>query len=52
LNLKSKSLRVYHDRYHPIRCIRTSLAGYQQQDWMENIPLYGFQDWLRRYRYD
>jgi predicted AAA+ superfamily ATPase len=49
LNLKSKSLRVYHDKYHPIRCIRTSLAGYQQQDWMENIPLYGFQDWLRRY---
>ena len=46
-NVKSRSLRVYYDKYHPKVCIRTSLAGYQQQEWMQNIPLYGFQQWLR-----
>jgi predicted AAA+ superfamily ATPase len=50
MNLRSKSLRVYHDKYQPTDCIRTSLAGYRKQDWMENIPLYGFQHWLRRYK--
>ena len=45
-NVKSRSLRVYYDKYHPTVCIRTSLAGYQQQEWMQNIPLYGFQHWL------
>ena len=47
-NLRSKSLRVYHDKYRPMHCIRTSLAGYHKQDWLENIPLYGFQHWVRR----
>ncbi|MFM9986147.1 MAG: ATP-binding protein [Flavobacteriales bacterium] len=47
-NVKSRSLRVYHDTYQPKICIRTSLAGYQKQNWMENIPLYGFLNWLSR----
>lgn len=45
-NLRSRSLRVYYDKFKPSTCIRTSLAGYQQQDWMQNIPLYGLQEWL------
>jgi len=45
-NVKSRSLRVYFDKYHPEECIRTSLSGYIQQDWMKNIPLYLFQQWL------
>jgi len=45
-NLKSRSLRVYFDKYKPAVCIRTSLSGYQKQEWMQNIPLYGFQQWL------
>ncbi len=45
-NVKSRSLRVYHDKYLPKICIRTSLAGYQKQAWMENIPLYGFLNWV------
>ena len=48
-NLRSKSLRVYHDRYRPELCIRTSLAEHRKQDWLENIPLYGLQHWLRRF---
>lgn len=46
INLKARSLRVYFDKYHPLVCVRTSLSGYQQQDWLQNIPLYGFQQWL------
>ena len=46
-NLKSRSLRVYYDKYQPTTCIRTSLSGYQKQEWMENIPLYCFHRWLR-----
>lgn len=45
-NVKSRSLRVYFDKYQPQQCIRTSLSPYQKQDWMQNIPLYGFQNWL------
>ena len=45
-NVKSRSLRVYFDKYHPKVCIRTSLSGYQKQEWLQNIPLYGFQQWL------
>ncbi len=46
-NLKSRSLRVYYDKYKPDITIRTSLSGYKQQDWMRNIPLYGFQAWVK-----
>jgi len=46
-NLKSRSLRLYFDKYQPPVCIRTSLAGYQKQEWMENIPLYSIQNWLK-----
>lgn len=45
-NLRSKSLRVYHDKYHPALSIRTSLSGHLRQDWVQNIPLYAFQHWL------
>lgn len=47
-NLRSRSLRVYHDHYRPDICIRTSLAGFQKQEWMENIPLYFFHHWLKK----
>jgi uncharacterized protein len=45
-NLKTRSLKLYADRYAPAHCIRTSLSGYQTQSWMMNIPLYGFLHWL------
>ncbi len=46
-NLKSRSLRVYYDKFHPSTCIRTSLSGYQKQEWMQNIPMYCFNHWLK-----
>ncbi len=45
-NLRAKSLGVYFEKYRPSNCIRTSLADYKKQDWLENIPLYCFQQWL------
>ena len=45
-NLRAKSLGVYVEKYKPSNCIRTSLADYKKQDWLENIPLYCFQQWL------
>lgn len=47
-NLKSRSLRLYFDKYQPPICIRTSLSGYKKQEWMENIPLYALQQWLSK----
>lgn len=45
-NIKSRSLKSYHDKYQPTVCIRISLAGFNQQEWMQNIPLYYFHQWL------
>ncbi|MEO0007440.1 MAG: hypothetical protein RJA20_1636, partial [Bacteroidota bacterium] len=47
-NVRSRSLRVYYDKYSPEVCIRTSLAAHIYQDWMRNVPLYGFLRWLQK----
>lgn len=39
-NLKSKSLKVYAEKYNPTKVIRTSMNMYRQESWMTNIPLY------------
>ena len=39
-NLKSKSLRVYHEKYSPQTVIRTSMSDFRREDWMTNLPLY------------
>ena len=45
-NVRSRSLRVFYEKYKPKICIRTSLSGYKDQEWMTNIPLYSFSQWL------
>jgi uncharacterized protein len=40
-NLKSKSLKVYVEKYEHKTAIRTSMSKYRQEDWLTNIPLYG-----------
>jgi predicted AAA+ superfamily ATPase len=45
-NLTSKSLKVYQEKFNPEISIRTSLSFYKKQDKLENIPLYGFLNWL------
>lgn len=39
-NTKSKSLRVFYDKFKPSYAIRLSTANYIAQDWMVNIPLW------------
>lgn len=40
-NLRSKSFRLFCEKYEPERAFRTSLASYKKEEWMVNIPLYG-----------
>ncbi len=39
-NLQAKSLKIYHEKYHPKRSVRVSMADYREQDYMVNLPLY------------
>jgi uncharacterized protein len=39
-NLKSKSLRVFYDKFKPQTVIRTSMSDFRKEDWMTNLPLY------------
>lgn len=39
-NIRSQSLKVYCDKYHPEKAVRFSTLGYMDQGWMVNIPLY------------
>jgi len=40
-NLKSKSLKIFHEKNKSIYCYRTSLADYREEEWLTNNPLYG-----------
>ncbi|MFN0173097.1 MAG: DUF4143 domain-containing protein, partial [Saprospiraceae bacterium] len=40
-NLKSKSLKVFVEKYKPVTAIRSSMSPFRAQDWMTNVPLYG-----------
>ena len=40
VNLRAKSLRVYHEKYNPKISVRTSMADYKEDDWLINLPLY------------
>ena len=39
-NTKSKSLKIYREKYNPKKSIRFSLLDYIEQEWLINIPLY------------
>jgi uncharacterized protein len=39
-NLKAKSLKVYVEKYAPIKAIRTSMHFYKEETWITNVPLY------------
>lgn len=43
VNLKAKSLKTYRDKYLPSICVRTSMADYQKEDWLVNLPLYAIE---------
>lgn len=39
-NLKSKSLKIYKEKFEPDISIRTSMSDFRTQEWLINIPLY------------
>lgn len=39
-NVRARSLRAFVDKYEVPQALRLSLARYEQQDWMTNVPLY------------
>ena len=39
-NLQAKSLKVYHEKFSPPRCVRTSMSNYRREPWLDNVPLY------------
>ena len=40
VNLKAKSLASYRQKYNPKKAVRTSLAGFEENNGLFNIPLY------------
>ena len=40
VNLRAKSLRAFVERYQLERGLRLSLSGFEEQDWLINMPLY------------
>ncbi len=39
-NVKAKSLKVYIEKYSPIKAIRTSMHLFKEESWLTNVPLY------------
>ena len=39
-NLRSKSFRLFCEKYKPSKAVRTSLTDYKEEEWMTNVPLY------------
>lgn len=40
VNLQSKSLKTFRDKFSPKTSVRTSMADYKNEDWLINLPLY------------
>ncbi|MDR2164019.1 MAG: ATP-binding protein [Clostridiales Family XIII bacterium] len=40
INLRSKSLKAFAEKYSPSLSIRTSLADFKREGWLLNLPLY------------
>ena len=40
VNLQSKSLKAFVEKFHPALSVRTSMSDYRQEDWLLNLPLY------------
>jgi len=40
VNLQSKSLKAYRDKFEPVLSVRTAMTDYRKDDWLLNLPLY------------
>ena len=46
-NVKAKSLKTYINEHSDLKGLRLSMKNYVNQGWMENIPLYAIEGYLR-----
>jgi uncharacterized protein len=42
-NLKSKSLKVFVEKFNSKNAIRTSMSNYRKETWLTNIPLFAIE---------
>ena len=40
VNLQSKSLKAFAEKYHPALSVRSSMSDYRRDSWLLNLPLY------------
>ena len=40
INLQSKSLKAFRDRFSPQLSVRTAMTDYKKEEWLLNLPLY------------
>jgi len=40
VNLQSKSLKTFRDKFSPPLSVRTAMTDYKKEDWLLNLPLY------------
>lgn len=46
-NVYAKSLKTYIDDHPKLKGLRVSMKNYIDQGWMENLPLYAIEGYLR-----
>lgn len=51
-NLKSRSFRLFCEKYQPETAIRTSLADYHEERWLLNVPLYVLDQYFKQSSHD
>lgn len=39
-NLKARSFKLFCEKFHPTKAIRSSLSEYHEESWLINVPLY------------
>lgn len=44
INLQAKSLKVYREKFHPMKSIRTSMADYRDEGWLLYLPLWALEN--------
>jgi len=43
INLQSKSLKAFRDKFSPTMSIRTAMTDYKKEEWLLNLPLYAIE---------
>ncbi|MDD7460008.1 MAG: ATP-binding protein [Treponema sp.] len=48
-NLKSRSLKMYCQKYSPKAALRSSMSKYRKEEWMTNVPLFLLSEYLKQF---